>query len=150
MTEIRDVVIVGGGHNALVAAAYLAGAGRRVTLLERQSHLGGATVSAEVFPGVEARLSRYSYLVSLLPERIRRDLGLNIELARRRYSSYTPLPGSDRGLLVDTGDADATAASFAGIGAASDYRAWNAFGDETARLAAAVWPTLTEPLLTRA
>ncbi|AYF97771.1 phytoene desaturase family protein [Protaetiibacter intestinalis] len=150
MTRMRDVVIVGGGHNALVAAAYLAGAGRSVTLLERQPHLGGAAISAEVFPGVEARLSRYSYLVSLLPERIRRDLRLDIALARRRFSSYTPLPGTDRGLLVDTGDADATAASFAGIGAASDLPAWNAFGADTARLAAAIWPTVTDPLLTRA
>lgn len=149
MTETRDVVIVGGGHNALVAAAYLAGAGRRVTLLERRSHVGGAAISAEVFPGVEARLSRYSYLVSLLPERIRRDLRLDLTLARRRYSSYTPAPGTDRGLLVDTGDADATATSFASLGAASDHAAWNAFGDDTARLAAALWPTLTDPLLTR-
>ena len=145
----RDVVIVGGGHNALVAAAYLAGAGRRVTLLERQPHLGGAAISAEVFPGVGARLSRYSYLVSLLPERIRRELRLDVELARRRYSSYTPLPGTDRGLLVDTGDAEATAASFAAIGAASDVAAWGAFGDDTTRLASAIWPTVTDPLLTR-
>jgi phytoene dehydrogenase-like protein len=150
MNDIRDVVIVGGGHNALVAAAYLAGAGRSVTLLERQAYLGGAATSAEVFPGVDARLSRYSYLVSLLPERIRRELRLDVELARRRYSSYTPLPGTDRGLLVDTGDAQATAESFASIGAASDHLAWNAFGDDTARLASAVWPTLTDPLLTRA
>src|SRR5690606_34985959 len=101
MNDIRDVVIVGGGHNALVAAAYLAGAGRSVALLERQAYLGGAATSAEVFPGVDARLSRYSYLVRLLPERIRRELRLDVEFARRRYSSYTPLPGTDRGLLVD-------------------------------------------------
>ena len=149
MTRKHDVVIIGGGHNALVAAAYLAGAGRSVLLLERQHHLGGASISAQVFPGVDARLSRYSYLVSLLPERIRRDLKLDVELARRRYSSYTPLPGTDRGLLVDTGDADATAASFASIGAASDWDAWQAFGDDTARLAAAVWPSVTDPLMTR-
>jgi len=150
MTDTRDIVIVGGGHNALVAAAYLAGAGRSVTLLERSRHLGGAAISAEVFPGVEARLSRYSYLVSLLPERIRRELRLELQLARRRYSSYTPLPGSERGLLVDTADAAATSASFADVGAASDVDAWSAFGDDTARLASAIWPTLTAPLLTRA
>lgn len=149
MTQRRDVVIVGGGHNALVAAAYLAAAGRSVTLLERQGHLGGAAISTQVFPGVDARLSRYSYLVSLLPERIRRDLKLDVALARRRYSSYTPLPGTDRGLLVDTGDAEATAASFAGIGASGDVAAWRAFGDDTARLAEALWPTVTDPLLTR-
>ena len=93
----RDVVIVGGGHNGLAAAAYLALAGKRVTVLERLDGLGGAAVSATAFEGVDARLSRYSYLVSLLPERVIRDLGLDITLRRRRYSSYTPEPGSTRG-----------------------------------------------------
>ncbi|TXK18801.1 NAD(P)/FAD-dependent oxidoreductase [Homoserinibacter sp. GY 40078] len=149
-TGARDVVIVGGGHNALVAAAYLARAGRSVTVLERRPQPGGAAISAEVFPGVDARLSRYSYLVSLLPERIRRDLRLDIRLARRRYSSYTPVPGTDRGLLVDTHDPAATDASFAAIGADADIRAFRDFGDDTARVAAAIWPTITGPLLTRA
>ena len=97
-----DVVIVGGGHNGLVAAAYLARAGRRVRLLERLDHVGGAAVSAHAFDGVDARLSRYSYLVSLLPKRIVDDLGARIRLARRRYSSYTPDPatGGTTGLLL--------------------------------------------------
>ena len=62
-----DVVIVGGGHNGLVAAAYLARAGLRVRLLERLRQVGGAAVSAQLFDGVDARLSRYAYLISLLP-----------------------------------------------------------------------------------
>ncbi len=144
-----DVAIVGGGHNALTAAAYLAAAGRSVVVLERLPGFGGAAVSAEAFPGVSARLSRYSYLVSLLPQRIIRDLGLDIRLARRRYSSYTPLPGTERGLLVDTGDAAGTAASFASLGAAADAAAWGEFYDGTARLARALFPTVTEPLITR-
>jgi len=93
MASTRDVIIVGGGHNALVAAAYLARAGQSVTVLERLSHVGGAAVSERPWDDVDARLSRYSYLVSLLPSSIIRDLGLDIRLKRRRYSSYTPLPG---------------------------------------------------------
>lgn len=147
----HDVVIVGGGHNGLTAAAYLARAGRRVLLLERDDHLGGAAVSAQAFDGVDARLSRYSYLVSLLPQRIIDDLGLDVRLVRRRFSSYTPDPRDpSRGLLVDV-EADAAAArdAFARVGAADDADAWQTFSADTARLAEALFPTLTEPLPTR-
>ncbi len=146
-SHLQDIVIVGGGHNGLVAAAYLAQSGRSVTVLERLDHLGGAAVSAQPFDGSEARLSRYSYLVSLLPSTIIRDLGLEIRLERRRFSSYTPLPGTDRGLLVDNGDASATRRSFESLGA--DFDAWQSFYDRTAELARAVFPTVTEPLLRR-
>ena len=141
----RDVVIVGGGHNGLTAAAYLALAGKRVTVLERLDGLGGAAVSAQAFEGVDARLSRYSYLVSLLPQRVIRDLGLDIRLARRRYSSYTPDPARPgTGLLIDNADAGATAAA---LGA--DGEAWDSFYSGTAAAARALFPTVTEPLLTR-
>jgi phytoene dehydrogenase-like protein len=70
-----DVVIIGGGHNGLVSACYLAKAGLSVLVLERNSELGGATRSAKTFDGMEARLSLYSYLVSLFPEQIVSDLG---------------------------------------------------------------------------
>ncbi|MFZ2963392.1 MAG: NAD(P)/FAD-dependent oxidoreductase [Rhodoglobus sp.] len=140
--DIRDVVVVGGGHNALTAAAYLALAGKRVTVLERLDHVGGAAVSAPAFDGVDARLSRYSYLVSLLPRRIIADLGLDITLARRRYSSYTPEPGRGGGLLID--GADTTAAALG-----DDADAWRSFAAGTARLARTIFPTVTEPLLTR-
>lgn len=144
-----DVVIVGGGHNALTAAAYLARAGLAVQLLEQSDHLGGATVSAETFPGTGARLSRYSYLVSLLPQQIIDDLDLSITLRRRRFASYTPRPGTDNGLLIDTHDEAATAASFAAIGAAADHAGFEEISTRTGRLAARLWPTFTEPLLTR-
>jgi phytoene dehydrogenase-like protein len=149
LPDRADVVIVGGGHNGLTAAAYLAAAGKSVVVLERLDGFGGAAVSAQAFPGVDARLSRYSYLVSLLPQKIIRDLRLDIRLARRRYSSYTPLPGTDAGLLVDTGDAEATAASFARIGAGADAAAWQRFYAGTERIAKALFPGVTEPLLTR-
>ncbi|RXZ41637.1 phytoene desaturase family protein, partial [Agromyces binzhouensis] len=148
----HDVLIVGGGHNGLTAAAYLARAGKRVLLLERDDHLGGAAVSAEAFEGVDARLSRYSYLVSLLPQRIVDDLGLDVRLVRRRFSSYTPDPRDpSRGLLVDV-EADAAAArdAFARVGAEDDADAWRAFYADTARVAERLFPTLTEPLPTRA
>jgi phytoene dehydrogenase-like protein len=148
-TRRVDVAIVGGGHNALTAAAYLAAAGKSVVVLERLGAFGGAAVSADAFAGVSARLSRYSYLVSLLPQQIIRDLGLDIRLSRRRYSSYTPQPGTETGLLVDTGDPSATAASFAAIGATRDASAWGSFYEATDRLAGAFFPTVTEPLVTR-
>ncbi|WP_159607151.1 phytoene desaturase family protein, partial [Agromyces humi] len=148
----HDVVILGGGHNGLTAAAYLARAGRSVLLLERDDHLGGAAVSAQAFDGVDALLSRYSYLVSLLPQRIIDDLGLDVRLVRRRYSSYTPDPADPtRGLLVDReATPEASAAAFARVGATADADAWNAFSDQTGRIAERLFPTLTEPLLTRA
>src|SRR3954454_20248909 len=142
-----DVVVVGGGHNGLTAAAYLARAGRTVLVLERLAHVGGAAVSAQAFPGVDARLSRYSYLVSLLPRQVVDELGLSLRLVRRRYSSYTPVPGSpDQGLLVDNGDDGVTAASFERLKAAADHRAWQRFYAMTHRVAQAVFPTMTEPL----
>jgi phytoene dehydrogenase-like protein len=144
-----DAVIVGGGHNGLVAAAYLARAGRRVLLLERRDELGGAAVSEVAFPGVDARLSRYAYLVSLLPRTIVDELGLSLKLVRRRVSSYTPDPrvGGRAGLLVDRLDPEATRASFARVG--GDVGAWDALYAATARVAERVFPTLLEPLRSR-
>ncbi|GAA1915474.1 NAD(P)/FAD-dependent oxidoreductase [Microbacterium aoyamense] len=151
LPHTHDVVIVGGGHNALVAAAYLARAGRSVVVLERLDHVGGAAVSERPWAGVDARLSRYSYLVSLLPRQIIDDLGLSIELLRRRYSSYTPVPGDpSRGILVDTGDAAATAASFLrATGDPDEAERFAAFYDRIAPLAQRLFPTVTEPLARR-
>ncbi len=150
MGAVKRIVIVGGGHNALTAAAYLTRAGADVLVLERSGHLGGAAISARAFPGVDVRLSRYAYLVSLLPKTIADDLGLSVRLARRRYSSYTPVPGTDRGLLIDNADDAATRASFASIGAGSDAERFAAFYARTGRFADGVFDTMTRPLPTAA
>ncbi|MFB9519219.1 NAD(P)/FAD-dependent oxidoreductase [Streptomyces cremeus] len=140
-----DVVIVGGGHNGLVAAAYLARAGRSVLLLERLDATGGAAVSARPFAGTDARLSRYSYLVSLLPAAIVRDLGLPFDVRKRTISSYTPK--GDGGLLVG---GSGTRASFAELtGGDAEFRAWEEFYGRLRRVAGRVFPTFTEPLPTR-
>ena len=140
-----DAVIVGGGHNGLVAAAYLARAGLRVRVLERLDAVGGAAVSAYAFDGVDARLSRYSYLVSLLPARIIDDLGAPVRLARRGYSSYTPDPadGGRTGLLIGPHS------NFAAVGAAGDEPALAEFYRRCRTVTERLWPTLVEPLRTR-
>ncbi|WP_436771537.1 phytoene desaturase family protein [Yinghuangia sp. YIM S09857] len=139
-----DVVVVGGGHNGLVAAAYLARAGRSVAVLERRAETGGAAVSDRPFDGVDVRLSRYAYLVSLFPRKIADDLGLPLVLRRRRIGSYTPR--GDGGLLVDSEDRERTRASLTRIAGRRDADAWESWGRTTGSLAARVFPTLTEPL----
>jgi phytoene dehydrogenase-like protein len=144
-------VIVGGGHNGLVAAAYLARAGQRVRVLERLGRIGGAAVSVAAFDGVEVRLSRYSYLVSLLPPRIVADLGVAVRLARRRFSSYTPHPatGGRSGLLIGSHGGPGPE-GFAGIGAAGDEQSFATFYRRCRLVTERLWPTLLEPLRTRA
>jgi phytoene dehydrogenase-like protein len=148
-----DAVIVGGGHNGLVAAAYLARAGRTCVVLERGPVVGGAAVSERVFAGFDVRVSRYAYLVSLLPRQVIDDLGLPLRLVRRAVSSYTPDPrcGGARGLLVDAHDEAATRASFAAVtGDAAQFPAWQRFHAMVRALAGRVFPTVLEPLRSRA
>jgi phytoene dehydrogenase-like protein len=146
-----DAVIVGGGHNGLVAAAYLARAGRSVLVLERLDRTGGAAVSTRPFTGVDARLSRYSYLVSLLPKKIVRDLGLDFRVRTRTVSSYTPVErdGRPTGLLVGGGERRTREAFARLTGGEREYGAWQRFYGMTGEVARRVFPTLTEPLPTR-
>jgi phytoene dehydrogenase-like protein len=146
MTGTRaEIVVIGGGHNGLVAATYLARAGHGVTVFEARSELGGAVASNQVFEGVSARLSRFSYLVSLLPTSIIDELGLRLELRSRRFKSYTPVDGA--GLLIERREGAPTRDSFEALtGDGREYQAWRAFEAELEELAAVIEPTLTEPL----
>lgn len=91
-----DVVIIGGGHNGLVCACYLAGAGLKVKVLERRAVVGGAAVTEEFHPGF--RNSVASYTVSLLNPKVIRDLNLEqhgLRVLLRPFSNFLPLPGGD-------------------------------------------------------
>lgn len=149
MDSIYDAVIVGAGHNGLVAACYLALAGKRVLVLEQNAELGGATLSKPVFAGQDARLSVYAYLVSLLPQQILADLGLTFETRRRATASFTPL-ADGRGLLISNVSEEATRQSFAALtGSEREYQRYRAFDALVMRFAEKVWPTLLGPSPTR-
>ncbi|MCW2815323.1 MAG: hypothetical protein JWN84_2778 [Nocardioides sp.] len=142
-------MVVGGGHNGLVSAAYLARAGLSVLVLERLDHTGGAAVSAAAFPGLPTRLSRYSYLVSVMPEQLMADLQLDVTLSSRRTASYTPTlrGGVPGGLMVERNERDATRQSFRDLtGSDTEYDAWREFYADVAEMARVVAPTLLQPL----
>ena len=152
MTQAFDVIIMGGGHNGLVAANYLAKAGKSVVVLEANATLGGAVQSERVFPDFDAHLSRYSYLVSLLPDQIVQDLGLQFRTQSRKVSSYTPYQrnGEHKGLLVEREWGAATEASFLDLtGSEKAGRQWRAFYSEVGAVMSRLAPTLLQPLPTR-
>ena len=100
MRTLYDAIVIGGGHNALVAAAYLGRAGRRVLVLERRGIVGGACVTEELWPGF--KVSTAAYVTSLLRPEVIRDLELarhGLEILPRDPSSFTPFP-DDRYLLM--------------------------------------------------
>jgi phytoene dehydrogenase-like protein len=147
-----EVVIVGGGHNGLVAACYLAKAGKKVLVLEANKQVGGASTSEYVFAGLGAKLSRYSYLVSLLPDQIITDLGLNFKTISRKVSSYTPYQDMDEdfGLLVNRVWDESNRESFFQLTKSNDESdAWLKFYDQVSQLAKVIAPTLLKPLPTK-
>jgi phytoene dehydrogenase-like protein len=145
-----DVVILGAGHNGLVAATYLGRAGLSVLLLEKNDYIGGATTSQKVFPDYDARLSRYSYLVSLFPEKIIRDLGLNFELRRRVTASFTPYvkEGRHDGLLLSNVDEEKSRRSMPDLtGSNTEHEQMKKFYRLSRVFAEHVWDTMLEPLV---
>jgi phytoene dehydrogenase-like protein len=134
-----DAIVVGGGHNGLVNAAYLARAGRRVLVLERRERVGGAAVTEEIFPGF--KFSVFSYVVSLLRPEIVRDLELprhGMELLPLE-STLVPLPGGD--YFATWADPDRTRREVSRH-APRDVEALDEFGRLMHHMAMAVKPIL--------
>ena len=147
-----DVAVIGGGHNGLVAATYLAKAGKSVVILEANAEVGGATTSVRAFPEYDAMLSRYSYLISLLPDQIVSDLGLDFECISRTVSSYTPYSrnGKDSGLYVARQWDKETEESFNELDpSGAEWAAWQDFYNEIAEFAVKIAPTMLQPLKSR-
>ncbi len=152
MKSHYDVVILGAGHNGLVAATYLGRAGLSVLLLEKNDYIGGATTSQKVFPDYDARLSRYSYLVSLFPDKIIRDLGLNLKLRRRATASFTPYVMADQhnGLLLSNVSEETSQQSmFELTGNHTEYEQMKKFYNLSRVFAEHVWDTMLEPLVAK-
>lgn len=137
-----DSIIVGGGHNGLICAWYLARAGQRVLVLERRPMVGGACVTEELWPGF--RLSTASYVVSLLLPEIERDLDLarhGYRVLRRAPSSFTPL--EDGRYLMMGPDAESNRREIAKF-SARDAEAFPRYEALLGRIAGAIEPVLSK------
>ena len=153
MKSKYDVVILGAGHNGLVAATYLGRAGLSVLLLEKNDYIGGATTSQKVFPDYDARLSRYSYLVSLFPEKIIHDLGLKLELRRRATASFTPYVtyGHHDGLLLSNVDEEQSRRSIVDLtGSEIEFDEMQKFYNLSRVFAEHSWDSMLGPLVVKA
>src|SRR6188768_2782812 len=137
-----DAIIIGGGHNGLVCAAYLARSGRKVCVLERRHVLGGCATTEELWPGY--KVSTAAYVISLFLPQIIRELKLSdygLVILPRSPSSFTPLPDG-RSLLMGA-DADLCRREISKFSTAdaARYPQYNAFLE---RVAAVLEPVLSQ------
>src|SRR5882724_11971487 len=135
MKSRYDVVILGAGHNGLVAASYLGRAGLSVLLLEKNDYIGGATTSQ-----------------SLFPQKIIRDLGLNLELRRRAIASCTPYinHGEHSALVLSNLDEELSRKSIVELtGSDAEFERMKKFYNLPRVFAEQVWDSMLEPLLAK-
>ncbi|MDJ0686317.1 MAG: NAD(P)/FAD-dependent oxidoreductase [Alphaproteobacteria bacterium] len=135
MTESYDVAVIGGGHNGLTCAAYLARGGLKTIVLERRAIVGGAAITEEFHPGF--RNSVFSYLVSLLSPHVIRDLDLTrhgLVIQDRSGGSFSVLEGDHLSLPRDKARARAEIARFS----KADAEAYESFDDRLAVVAEAL------------
>lgn len=138
-----DVAIIGGGHNALISACYLSKSNKKVIVLEKSPQFGGATQSVYAFDGVKAKISRYSYLVALFPDRIKNDLALDFETLRRCETWYATHEDANRGVLLNRDNESQSIEELAGK---KEVVGWETFYDKIGKVAEVLAPTMLEPL----
>ncbi|MBI4314630.1 MAG: NAD(P)/FAD-dependent oxidoreductase, partial [Chloroflexi bacterium] len=143
MSKNYDAIIIGGGHNGLVNAAYLARAGKSVLVLERRHLVGGAAVTEEIYPGFKYTV--YSYVVSLLRPEVIRDLELPKHGLRilPLPSTLTPLPGGRRGDYIAFWDDHDKTRREIYRHSPRDAEAYDDFGQLMYHMAKAVRPILS-------
>lgn len=147
-----DAIIVGGGHNGLISACYLAKHGLDVLVLERMDNLGGASISKAVFPGVDAQISEYAYLVGPLSSKMVSDLDIRFESIMRKHGPVMNFVdgGKYKTLLMSNYSKEATRESFIScFGHDREHQNLMELARHEKDFGRTVFRTLTEPLMSR-
>ncbi len=143
LMEHYDAIVIGAGHNGLIAAAYLAQAGKRVAVLERREIIGGATVTEEHFPGYH--LSTCSYVCSLLLPEVVRELDLpSYGYDVRPFDPQIFAPQPDGQYFMSFLDAGKTREQLLKF-SRHDADAWDAYWDHWERIITSAWPLIMGP-----